>query len=47
MLHDQKVGAKWEVRPMLLGGANRQDQQCARGAAGSFLASDLVQEDPG
>jgi hypothetical protein len=35
------------VRSMLLGRANRQDQQCSRGAADSFPASDLMQEDPG
>ena len=46
MLHDQKVGAKRQVRSMLLGRANRQDQERAGSAAASF-ASDLVQEEPG
>ena len=32
---------------MLLGRAYRQDQERAGGAATSFLASDLVQEEPG
>ena len=42
VLHDEKVGAKRQMRSMLLGRANRQDQKCTRSAAASFLASDLV-----
>jgi hypothetical protein len=47
VLHDQKVGAKGEVWSMLLGRAHRQDQERAGRSAASFLASDLVQEEPG
>ena len=47
VLDDQKVGAKWKVGSVLLGRANGQDRQSAGGAAGSFAASDFVQEEPG
>jgi hypothetical protein len=47
VLNDQKVGPKRKVRPVLLGRANRQDRQGARGTPGSLPAVDLVQEEPG
>jgi hypothetical protein len=47
VLHDQRVGAKRKVRPMLFGRANGQDHQRAGSALGGLAARDLVQEAPG